>query len=133
MSLSNFNFFALAVKYDRIMNALQSTAVGAKKSRQVEVLTSILKVISQIAKEYDLSFRFDSKSQASIQAQPDRSCASHLVPGAVPWNEDSSAVANVDNSNGDQFFGFLMNLAGKKEETVMLDQRDSNESQRVAT
>jgi hypothetical protein len=141
MSLSNFDFYGLAVRYDRIMNSLHGASHRASlrvdatnKSRQVEVLASVLKIISRIASSYDLTFRFDSKKpQALKHKQLGHSCALHLVPGGAPWNEDSSATINVDNSNGDQFFGFLMSMSGQKRETVMLDRRDSDGSSRVVT
>ena len=136
MSLSNFDFLSLAVKYDRIMNTLHGSSrarESASKSCQAEVLSSILKTISLIVAAYGLHFRFDSQAQQVGASQHGNLCSQHLVPGSLPWKAHSSAPIEVDTTNGDQFFGFLMSVAGTEEPAVLVDQRSRQTAQRTAS
>ena len=136
MALSNFDFGALAVKFDRIMNMVHTVASPAqpsKVSRQADVLASIMKCISQIIAAYELPFRFDFKTASANSTGHSNACSVHFVPGDSPWSANNHADIDVDNSNGDQLFGFIMSFAGAKVPVEMLDKRDLPASARVTS
>jgi hypothetical protein len=125
MAFSNFDFGALAMKYDRIMNASRSSATpqdATACSRQSEIFTSIVQAISQIVAAYEMPFRFDCSSKRDPSAPGDRHCAMTLIPGETPWNENKGAI-DVGSAGGDQFFGFLMNISERHGRTMIADMR----------
>ena len=113
------------MKYDRIMNACRSSAISqdpAARSRQSEVFTSIVHAISSIVAAYEMPFRFDCSNKRDPSAPGDRHCAMQLIPGETSWNENKGSI-DVGSAGGDQFFGFLMNIAGSHNRTMITDMR----------
>jgi hypothetical protein len=129
MAFSNYDFAALAIKYDRIMNAARGAS--SPKSRQSEIFASIVQSIGQIVTAYEMPFRFECTPRDPALAS-DRSCAMNTVPGETSWNENRGSI-DVSSSNSDQFFGFLMNIVGSYTRAVVVDLRTQPESANLAT
>jgi hypothetical protein len=85
MALSNFDFGALAYKFDRIMNMAHTVASPAQPSKvslspsqvslHVDVLASIMKCISQIIAAHELPFRFDFKTASANSTGHSNACS----------------------------------------------------------
>ena len=124
MALCNFDFGSLASAYDRIMNVSRNGM--QTKSQQAQIFASIVKVIREIVKSFQLHFRFDT----SLSGGKDRNDAlsmqsilSHLLPGEVAWHEEYDARIDIDGSANSQFFGFVMKIGQSNHENTILDKR----------
>ncbi len=129
MAFSNFDFAALAIKYDRIMNAARASS--SPKSRQSEVFASIVQAIGHIVTAYEMPFRFECSPRDPSLTQ-ERHCALSVIPGEISWNENKGSI-DVGSAGGDQFFGFLMNIAGKLHRAIIVDMRAQPESADLAS
>jgi hypothetical protein len=96
------------------------------KSQQAQTFASIVKVIRDIVKSFQLHFRFDT-SQSGGKDQKDalsvQSILSHLLPGEVAWHEEYDARIDIDGSANSEFFGFVMKMGRANHENTILDKR----------
>jgi len=137
MALSNYDFDALARKYDRVINSVNAgQGISRPISRRSAVVASMLNTVQKIVADSNLRFRFDLRLpsvDAGSESGTGHSIASHIVPGETSWQDDSNVtqIDEDDTLGSRQFFSVLARVLKKrksKSQTTIFDNREGLKS-----